>query len=149
MATLSTTPRRSLIAAVARWWHNWNGNRASSAELDNLGPDELKHIARDAGVDTQELRALAGKWPESADLLAQRMKVLHLDPEEIAHTQPGVSNDLKKLCSLCDAKRRCEYDLTRGAVNPIWRHYYPNATTLMALIAGRSVRSKNVEGAGK
>ena len=145
MATSSTTPRRSLIAAVARWWRNWNGNRVSSAELDNLGPDELKHIACDAGVDTQELRALAGKWPESADLLAQRMKALHLDPEEIAHTQPGVSNDLKKLCSLCDAKRRCEHDLTGGAVNPIWRHYCPNVTTLMALNAERTVRSKKIE----
>ena len=146
MQTSSTGPRQSFIAAVSRWWRDWTGNRAGSAELNNFDSDELKRIARDAGVDTQELWALAGKWPESADLLSRRITALHLNAEEIAHTQPQVSNDLKKLCTLCDAKRRYERDLTRGAVNPVWRHYCPNATTLMALSAERTAHSKNLGG---
>ena len=137
MSTAPTMPHRSLSlsAAIAGWWHNWIGNRASLAELDKLGPDAMKQIARDVGVDASDVRALAGKWPDSADLLARRMAALHLDPQQLSRTQPAVSNDLKTHCSLCNTKRRCESDLDDGGVDPIWRHYCPNSATLMALTA--------------
>ena len=62
----------------------------------------------DIGSILQELRPLAGKWPESANLLSRRMAALQLDPSEIARSQPAVSNDLKRLCSLCVSKGRCD-----------------------------------------
>jgi uncharacterized protein YjiS (DUF1127 family) len=122
---------------MARWWKNWRGNGAGRAELDRLDPREVANIARDIGASSSELRALAGKWPDSADLLTRRMAALHLDPFDIAGSQPAVSRDLNKLCSLCGEKRQCEYDLDRGALDPRWLRYCPNSQILMALIAGR------------
>lgn len=122
---------------MRRWWRKLTGNRAGRAELNNFGPRELGEIARGVGASTSELRALAGKWPEAADLLTRRMAMLHLDPVEIARTEPAVSQDMTKLCSLCDNKRQCEHDLDGRAVDPGWRKYCPNSQTLMALIAGR------------
>jgi len=133
----------TLVAKIARWWRNWWGNRAGVAELDNFDRNELKHISRDIGASTEELRALAGKWPESADLLTRRMAALQLDPLATARSQPAVSNDLKKLCSLCVSKGRCEHDLAEGAINSDWREYCPNATTLTALSAQRTVQETN------
>ncbi len=130
-----TQVRRSRLT---RWWKNWTGNRAGRAELDNLGSQELGNIARDVGASPHELRALAGKWPDSADLLTRRMATLHLDPGEIARSQPTVSSDLTKLCSLCRDKNRCEHDLNSGTTSPRWQRYCPNSATLAALVAERS-----------
>jgi hypothetical protein len=94
----------------------------------------MQNIARDVGTSSAELRALAGKWPDSADLLWRRMTALRLDRTEIAQSMPPVSRDMSKLCSLCDEKRECERDLDRGAISPRWLRYCPNAQTLMALL---------------
>jgi len=130
----------SLISDVAQWWRNWWGNRAGMSELDKLDREEMKHIARDVGTSTEELQALAGKWPDSADLLARRMATLQLDPLGIARSQPAVSNDLKKLCSLCMSKGECTHDLDNGAINSNWQEYCPNTSTLKALSVQRAAQ---------
>lgn len=139
----SSRQHPTFAAKVARWWRNWWGNRTGISELDNFDRDDLKHIARDIGASTEELRALAGKWPDSADLLTRRMTALQLDPLATARSQPAVSNDLKKLCSLCVSKGRCEHDLAEGTTNSDWREYCPNTTTLAALSAQRVPRGNN------
>jgi hypothetical protein len=143
MAFSSTAPTESPIAVIGRWFRNWTGNRASEAQLDKFDAQELSQIARDVGVNTRELRALAGKWPDAASLLTQRMALLHLDPEEIAHKLPAVSNDLRKLCSMCRTKQRCGHDVDNNAADPVWQHYCPNAGTLTALVNERAERSQN------
>jgi hypothetical protein len=143
MHDASKSQRSSFIAAIGQWWRNWNGNRAGRAEIENFCPDELQRIATDVGANPQELRSLAGKWPESTNLLSQRMAVLHLDADEVARSQPAVSNDLKKLCSLCVSKGWCAHDLAKGAINPDWREYCPNTTTLLALSAQRTPQANN------
>jgi uncharacterized protein YjiS (DUF1127 family) len=132
-----TSRRVQTQSRLARWWKNWVGNRAGRAELDRLDTRDVESIARDVGSSTDDLRALAGKWPDSADLLTRRLATLHLNPTEVARTEPVLSRDMSRLCSLCGEKRQCEHDLDRGAVDPRWRRYCPNSQTLMALIEGR------------
>jgi hypothetical protein len=133
----------SVFAAVSQWWRNWMGNRAGVAELENYSPQELQRMAQEVGVNPQELRVLAGKWPESADLLSRRMAALDLDAGQIARSQPCVSNDLRKLCSLCVSKGRCEHDLAGDPNNPVWREYCPNTTTLTALTTQCAAQTMN------
>src|SRR5215831_2467899 len=52
---------------VVGWWRRWRQRAASLAELDLLA-GETDRVARDAGVDVGDLRVLAGKWPDAADL---------------------------------------------------------------------------------
>lgn len=133
MQTSSAQQNGSFLSALGQWWRNWRESRAHVAELSAFTPRELHDVARDTGVTTDELRALAGKWPDSADLLIRRMAVLGLDPAEVNRVEPATSNDLKKLCSLCGSKRRCERDLAKHPKDLVWTEYCLNTMTLAAL----------------
>jgi hypothetical protein len=138
------TPQQQLMsiwASTVRWWKNRVGNWSSRAAVDALDPETAKRIARDIGVDTNELRALAGKWPDSASLLERRMAAHRLDADAIEKAQPAVSRDLKKMCSLCRDKPQCEHDLDTASTDPAWQRYCPNSYTLQALIAERDARN--------
>ena len=54
-------------------------------------------MAHDVGVSAPELRALAGKWPDAAELLNRRLAVLALDPAEIRRTEPQVLGPAARL----------------------------------------------------
>ena len=136
----------SFVATIARWWRNLWGNRAGMAELRDCSPDELRRLASDVGVNTRDLRSLAGKWPDAADLLTRRMATLQLNPLEIERSLPAVSNDLKKLCSFCVSKGQCMHDLADGATNADWQEYCPNTTTLIALSAERDAQATKGKG---
>ena len=92
-------------------------------------------MARDLGMSRGELSVLAGKWPDSADLLSRRLERVNL-----AGVEPQVLRDLERVCTLCGSKRKCEYDLTIDPSHPAWTGYCPNAPTINALMAERSAR---------
>jgi hypothetical protein len=135
----------SLSASLARWWRTWRCDRAAAAELQALGPQDLRSAVHDFGASVGERRALAGKWPDSANLLIRRMGALHIDPDATQAALPDVTRDLQKTCSLCASKVECEHDLDRHAINPRWRRYCPNSATLMTLVtqAQRPARARN------
>ena len=107
--------------AVAQWWHNWMATRANIASLDCCGSEEAERIAHDVGVTPSELRTLAGKWPDSADLLNARLVALDLDRQEIQRTEPQVLSDLQRVCTMCASGRECKHDLAQSPDDPVWR----------------------------
>jgi hypothetical protein len=127
--------RRSPIEAVSRWWQDWIGTASASSELRCCGEDEVERMAKDMNVSSAELRRLASRGPRSADLLPRRMAALDLDRNEVARIEPRTFQDLQKVCTLCESRRRCTRDLGRDAADPVWQDYCPNAATLMALNA--------------
>ena len=127
--------RRYVIADFARSLLEWVNKYAPLRELDRCGDNEVERVARDIGVTAWELRALAMKPPESADLLYRRLAVLRLDPKEIRRSQSAVLRDLQVHCSMCASKRRCLIDFAEGALDSTWQDYCPNAYTLRALLA--------------
>jgi hypothetical protein len=135
--------------AVARWWRGWKAARADVASLDRCGADETERMAHDIGVSAPELRALAGKWPDSADLLNRRLAGLALDPTTIRRIEPQVLTDLQRVCTMCRSKRKCEHDLAVDVRDPVWREYCPNVVTLDALGAERLERRGRARRAGQ
>jgi hypothetical protein len=97
------------------------------------GELEIERIARDVRMSPADLRAVAKRGPEAANLLFERMAALDLDPAEVAQVGPQTFLDLQRVCSLCESKRRCVRDLAHDAAGPQWQDYCPNAKTLMAL----------------
>jgi hypothetical protein len=93
--------------AVAEWWRNWKMTRRNVAALACCGAEETGRIAHDVGVSVPQLRALAGKWPDSADLLKRRLVELGLDTAEIRRAEPQVLQDL----TMCTSGRTCARDL--------------------------------------
>lgn len=138
--SMSYDRNQTLGEIIGAWWRNWKQGRAALSEIDGLESEELSRVARDIGVNTFELRTLAGKWPDSADLLSQRLAALRLTEDGIAQAEPGVLHDLQRVCTLCDDKQRCGHDIDRDPSNPQWREYCPNVETLDALEIERSAR---------
>ena len=123
---------RAVRNGIVAWWRRWRQPAAGLAEFELLA-NEVQRVARDAGVSVGDLRVLAGKWPEAADLANRRMATLGLDAAQLGETQPAVMRDVQRVCSLCANKRVCEHDLDRNSANAAWRDYCPNAGTLAAL----------------
>lgn len=129
---------RSLLQIAAQAWKDWREARGRIAELLACDSREIKDIARDVGVSSDTLVSLAAKRPDSADLLFQRMNVLHVDPSVVEVQEPTVMRDMQRCCSLCDSKARCGHDLDTRPKDRDWQDYCPNSQTLAALQAGRS-----------
>jgi hypothetical protein len=131
----------SFFDRFARWWRVSISRHSTVAALSHCGPAEATRIAHDIGVSgAAELRVLAGKWPDSTDLLSHRMRQINLDAAKIVRVEPQVVRDLERVCTLCASKRRCSRDFAKGRSASSWQAYCPNTMTLRALIAdaGRS-----------
>jgi hypothetical protein len=124
------------ISLLVQRWHAWKERRDGLAALNRCGRGEMARMAHDLSLSSEELRALAGKGPASADLLYRRMGELRLDRETIHCGEPDTLRDMQKTCSLCASKRRCRRDLARGADASAWHPYCPNDDALAALVAG-------------
>jgi hypothetical protein len=121
---------------LLRRWRNWRAARAGLDELASSGR-EAGSIARDVGVSTAELYAIAGASPDSAEQLKQRMNALDLNVVDDAALR-----DLERTCTLCGAKRRCERDLAQAPDDPVWQSYCPNVQTLQALQDEKKITDK-------
>lgn len=134
----STHSKPGFFRRLARRWREYVGRHSTLAALGECGPAEAARIARDIGVSgAAELRVLAGKWPDSADLLSRRMRQIKLDAAKIVRIEPQVVRDLERVCTLCASKRRCSRDFARAPSGSSWQAYCPNTMTLKALVAGR------------
>jgi hypothetical protein len=126
--------RRSRFDAMWRVLSDWVRGPSGSG-ISCCGEAEIERIARDVRMTPAELRAMANRGPEAAELLLERMAALDLEPAEVAQVGPETFRDLQRVCSLCESKRRCVRDLAHDAAAPQWQDYCPNAQTLMALDA--------------
>ena len=136
MWTLTRRQRSwSPIKAISQWWQDWIRTGSALAELKCCGEEEVERLAKDMGMSACELRRLASHGADSADLLLQRMAVLDLDRKEVSQAEPRTFQDLQRVCTMCQSRRRCTRDLARDAADPVWEDYCPNAGTLMALNA--------------
>jgi hypothetical protein len=120
----------SALETIRQWCRALAGSPSSLAEC---GAEGLERMAHDIGVSTAELSQLAKQGPQSADLLCHRMEGLDLDGNEVARVERATFQDLQRVCSLCDCKRRCARDLARDPSDPVWKDYCPNVQTLAAL----------------
>ncbi len=128
------------ISHLVQRWHAWKERRDSLAALESCGRGEVARIAHDLALSPGELRSLAAKGPDSADLLYRRMDELCLDRASIEHGEPRALWDMQKACSLCSHKGRCRHDFARGADPEAWHPYCPNDDMLNGLVAAGAHR---------
>ncbi len=123
---------RPMIDRLRQWWRNWRANSRFS-ELACCGEYEIERIARDLGMPVSELREVANRGPDAADLLLRRMAALNLNKDEVAAIVPGTFQDLQRLCTLCESHRQCARDLKRDPDERAWEDYCPNVAMLKVL----------------
>lgn len=132
---MKPSKRTSLLGSMFGRLGNWYANWIRSAELDRLDQSDLRRIASDVGVDAADLRSIAAKGRDSAELLPRRLASLGIRPDEIARRGRAVLPDMERVCTYCESKRRCARDL--DLVGPPWPSYCPNADLLRELTEGR------------
>jgi hypothetical protein len=132
MLTLKPTKSWSPVTAISQFWRK-RIKPSVVSDLECCGEEEVERMAHDFRMSTSELRAVAIRGPESADLLLDRMAALDLDRNEVSQTQGRTFQDLQRVCMMCESRRRCARDLAGDSAAPAWKDYCPNATTLMAL----------------
>jgi hypothetical protein len=113
---LNEQKTHSPIEAIRQWYR---GLIRSQSTLAECGAEGLERMAHDIGVSGAELHRLASRAPESADLLCRRMEVLDLDENEVARVERATFQDLQRVCSMCDCKKRCARDLARNPADPV------------------------------
>ncbi|MBI3435520.1 MAG: hypothetical protein HY056_10650 [Proteobacteria bacterium] len=121
------------VSKIAAWLRHWRDNDRGADGLNACGCTEVARIARDLGVSTSELRALARQGPDAAALLPRMLDALGIDAKAIARDEPGVMHDLQRLCGQCARKVECANDLAGGGAADNYRAYCPNAPTIEAL----------------
>lgn len=118
---------RSPLAVMAQWWRDWSGGPVTQDS------DETARIAHDVNVTSFELERLNRLGPHAADLMEVRMAQFDLDRDEVARLEPGVLQDLQRVCSFCTSHRRCGRDVARDPADTTWKSYCPNIGTFEAL----------------
>jgi hypothetical protein len=122
---------QTLPQALTKWWRDW-----TEANSFRDYPDrEVEQMAKDAGLSPAELRRLVKQGPVTVDLLPRRMAALDLDRKEVSETAPATFQDMERVCSFCESRRRCARDLRRNPADPVWKDYCPNAQVFEALDA--------------
>ncbi len=124
-----------VLARVTSRWREWTRRRAAVDELERCSTD-LEFIAHDVGMSPAELRIVAAKRPDAADLLYQRLAALGIELQQLTRKNPEVLRDLERVCTVCGSKRRCLHDLSAAPRYPGWRDYCHNVPTLDALRGG-------------
>ena len=88
---------------VRQWQMRW----AQVRELEALGREQRKALARDIGVPPEMLPALVARGPDAAAELPRLMQALSLDADEIRKIHAALMRDMSLTCSGCTAAVRC------------------------------------------
>src|SRR5262245_30747357 len=128
----------AFMRRIAGWWRSFTECDATLMALQIMGPEEVERLAHDVGITGPDLQTLAGRWPDSTELLSQRLAVLAIDERALERREPQVVRDMQRVCTLCAEKRRCQHNLAVDPHDESWSDYCPNAQTLKGLKAERA-----------
>src|ERR1700693_2525127 len=116
-----------VVETLIHSFGDWLKHRREMNELRELNTSEFDRIASELRVSPSDLSELVRQGPHAADELPQMLKVLGIDEEALARTQPLVLRDMERVCALCHQKRQCDRDLAAGTSPEHYEGYCLNA----------------------
>jgi len=138
-ALIPRNHRWPIFRAVTQYWRRWVGIGSGPFERESGGSNEMARPDQDP-MPAAELLSISSQGLYGSNLLERRMAALHLDPKELAGSEPELFRDLQRLCTSCRSPMRCAQELAQEfARNPSepasneWRDYCPDGTTLNML----------------
>lgn len=112
---------------------DWLRHRRELNEIRLMDTADFGRIANDLRVSPGVLDTLVRQGPHAADELPKMLKVLGIDEDDLARTQPLVLRDMERVCALCAHKRECDRDLAAGTAAEHYEGYCLNASTIDSL----------------
>lgn len=125
----------NLVSRMVGWLtKGWEAS--SEAEMiAALDGDTIRQIARDCGIQPDQLIELAKAGPNAADEMIAMMKALNIDPTEVAALYQQQFRDMQVNCSHCQSKDECRKDLAAGTAAQHFNDYCQNADHLSGMRA--------------
>jgi transcriptional regulator with XRE-family HTH domain len=121
------------VETLINTFSDWLKHRRELSEIRQLNTADFDRIASDLRVSPYDLNELVRQGPHSADELPKLLKILGIDEEALARTQPLVLRDMERVCALCHSKAQCDRDLAAGASAEHYEGYCLNAPTIAVL----------------
>jgi transcriptional regulator with XRE-family HTH domain len=123
----------SVVEGLINTFSDWLRHRRELNELRQLNTSEFDRIASELRVSPGDLNELVRQGPHAADELPKLLKVLGIDEEALARSQPLVLRDMERVCALCAQKAECDRDLAAGTSAEHYQGYCLNAPTIELL----------------
>jgi len=112
----------------------WLSHRRERAQFDLMRANDLDELARDLGINRNELRYLINATPDPLQL-PEMLKALGIDENALRRAQPALLRDMERICAQCVVLGRCHHAVARGVAASDYEQFCPNAATLTALRA--------------
>lgn len=122
-----------VVEMLVGTFNDWLKHRREMNEIRQLDTTEFDRIASELRVSPTDLNELVRQGPHAADELPQMLRVLGIDEETLARTQPLVLRDMERVCALCHHKGECVRDFAAGTAAEHYEEYCPNAPTIDVL----------------
>jgi len=123
----------SVVEGLVSTFNDWLRHRRELNELRQLNTSEFDRIAGELRVSPGDLNELIRQRPHAADELPKLLKVLGIDEDALARSQPLVLRDMERVCALCANKGECDRDLAAGTSAEHYKGYCLNAPTIELL----------------
>jgi hypothetical protein len=117
-----------MLDALAVWMSHQGGHAVPGLPEN----DELDQLARDLGMNANDLRYLVNSVPDSLQL-PEMLKALGIDEASLRRVQPTLLRALQRRCAQCEVVGRCRHSLDRNAAAQVYDQFCPNAAALAAL----------------
>jgi uncharacterized protein YjiS (DUF1127 family) len=109
---------------------DWLQHQREMRELREMNGSDFARIARDLCVSPAELDAVIRRGPHASDELPRLLKALGIDEATLSRTQPVLQRDMVRVCTACQQKARCGFDLDEGTSAQRYEEYCPNAPSI-------------------
>ena len=121
------------VETLINTFSDWLKHRRELCGMRQLNTADFDRIASDLRISPHDLNELVRQGPHAADELAKLLKILGIDEEALARTQPLVLRDMERVCALCHSKPQCDRDLAAGTSAEHYEGYCLNAPTIELL----------------
>lgn len=119
-----------VVGFLMETFGDWLNHRRELSEIRQMDTADFDRIASDLQVSPGVLDTLVRQGPHAADELPKLLKVLGIDEDALARTQPLVLRDMERVCAMCAHKRECDRDLAAGTSAGHYEGYCLNAPTI-------------------
>lgn len=129
----SATQTESIAGRLIGKLTGWVDRFRDIGEIRSLSAAEADQVAHDLRISPAELETLVARGRHGADELPQMLKALGIDENAVKREEPGVLNDMRRVCALCIEKSRCNSELEAGTAALHHREYCANTYTIDSL----------------
>ena len=103
-------------------------------ELAGFSRDDLRDMASDLSLTESDLVALVDHGTDNTVLMLNMMRARGLDPKLLQQSFVTLLRDVERVCTRCNATRRCARELAAGSAAAHCHEYCPNAGTFDDLV---------------